>query len=739
MLAIREFFVEGKHPEKSHVLLHVTEPSTKEELAKGYFFAISEIDNGTTEQIEHLQKLIDDFESGYYETDEEAGRDAFEVNVEFINRRGHHILQNQHARVHCVLGVIRGQAVSLTYHGEPVATLLYQDKTGPHQLPIIEPNSDDVKPGQLFSALLQGSLNPGDHLYVSTPNVTEFIPLDRIEKLVFSRPTEQTVEHVEKVLRGARTAHSYGGLLAHFLTKEEIPKTGRQPKFLLDDSAKSMERLATREQSTEQLLSPKLIRETKQKMKDYVAARNEEPPEQVIPKEGKATETNYRPRRPKRPSPVGALLTSFARAMVLGGRGLVRVVGKGLRTMGKLFIAIILLITNKGGQRQTVLHAWQEWLAVKKQAVRDLSLVSKILFGVAVAATITFFVGVSYLRWQTARTAMEQARRAEIQELQTKSDDAEARLRYGDEAAAASLVADAKRRLELLIKERPQEMNKLASLQTNLKRLDDKLQKRELIAPTLIAEIKAADQARLEKLVMIDGNLIAYGPEETHFYHLDSTTKKLTSQEYSPLFHLRSGSTPKENDVTVFAIGDQGIAAYDKKTGVLSTKDIQFPLSNTRLRDIFVYNQRLYTLDVGNGRIYKHNRTQTGYDRGQNWLKDNGVKLDDAVSFAIDGDVYVLNARGEILHFSGGNQVPLATTGLLTPLAEPKIIWTYNGVDDLYVLEAKEKRVIVMGKSGQVKKQYTAKEWQSPTGMAIDTNRHRIFILDNNKIYEFPI
>src|SRR3989344_2445824 len=42
-LQIHEFFVEGGESERSHVLLHITEPSTPEEREKGYFFAVCEL------------------------------------------------------------------------------------------------------------------------------------------------------------------------------------------------------------------------------------------------------------------------------------------------------------------------------------------------------------------------------------------------------------------------------------------------------------------------------------------------------------------------------------------------------------------------------------------------------------------------------------------------------------------------------------------------------------------------
>ena len=48
ILRLNEFFVEGGKQQVSHVLLHITEPSTPEEMHKGNFFAVCEINNAET-------------------------------------------------------------------------------------------------------------------------------------------------------------------------------------------------------------------------------------------------------------------------------------------------------------------------------------------------------------------------------------------------------------------------------------------------------------------------------------------------------------------------------------------------------------------------------------------------------------------------------------------------------------------------------------------------------------------
>ena len=90
-IEIQEFFVEGSDQRASHVLLHITEPNTPAEFAKGYFFALAEMKNGTMAHIEQLQRIIDDLEAGFY-TDHGDTQNDIETLFALINRRSHKLL-----------------------------------------------------------------------------------------------------------------------------------------------------------------------------------------------------------------------------------------------------------------------------------------------------------------------------------------------------------------------------------------------------------------------------------------------------------------------------------------------------------------------------------------------------------------------------------------------------------------------------------------------------------------------
>ncbi len=270
--------------------------------------------------------------------------------------------------------------------------------------------------------------------------------------------------------------------------------------------------------------------------------------------------------------------------------------------------------------------------------------------------------------------------------------------------------------------------------------IERRAQKMEIVTPELVADLSArGDAVRAAKLVRIDRTLLAYGPDDPLLYRIDLDTKGVETANHGSIRRVTAAATPKEHDTVVFVSEGMNIVEYDKKSGVLIGKSITYPQPGPALADIMVYNQRLYTLDPGANQIYRHAKTQTGYDKGVEWIKDAERDVHDAIAFAIDGDIFLLEKDGEIQKYSAGKKVPFAVSGLAPPLSAPTAIWTYNGVDRLYILEAATKRFIILTTDGKLVRQMTSDAWQGPTGMSIDTDASVAYILDSNKVYRVAL
>ncbi len=740
ILKLEEFFVEGSNQERSHVLLHITEPSNAEERKKGYFFALAEINNGPLEQIEHLQQMIDDLESGYYETDTNDDKDPFEATLEYINRRGHHILQYKNSIVNCLVGVMRNHEISFAYHGNPNVILFFKNKDGElEQIDVMEGQEPEKDTNHLFSSIIQGNVNTDDSLYISTPHVTDYFTHDRVQKIVSTRDTNRSAAHIQKVLKDLESDISFGGILMHY--PSGMPKTGRSSIYQEKGSDASINKLIAQEKTTEEIMSPPILKGVRKKIKEYRSKEKEDATETIITKKKKGNiETNFRKRQDgTQQSLINTILITFGKTLVLGTIGLFRLIKKITIKVGRGSILLFLLITNKDKKRQDVIKNIKNNIHEKKENFYKLPMLSKILFVSSIILVIVFLGSITTYKVKENWQAEKQAYTNQIQSVIDKKNAADASIIYGNNERALTLLQEAEQIVKELPSSNKKEKDKILELSNEVDSVLMKLRKLSVVEPEIIADLTQINSnVDTTQLAKIDNTLITYGEKDISFYKINLNGNSVETKDHSNITRLLFSSTPKEQDMIMFTTGDSSIAEYNKESSILSTKDIGFANDDVLLSDIFVYNRKLYSLDPKNNQIYRHSQTQTGYDKGTAWIKDGGdIDITDGVSLSIDGDVFVLKKNGEIIKITGGQKEEFNITGLDPALTNPTQIWTYNGLQYIYILESTNKRVVVLDKEGKMVNQYTTDSWQNPTSMIVEEENKTIYILDSNKIYKF--
>ncbi len=703
MVELREFFVEGGDAKKSHVLLHITEPTGPyEEENKGYFFALAEINNASDEQIQLLQQMIDDIETGYYENKDLDKKDAFELTLEYINRRGHLLLSKKNSHFNCVVGVVNKGKLTFSYHGKPTIKVVFAKKDKYELLDVLE-NEKEVSQ-QLFSAIMQGKIKSKDYFYIATPHVNDSISDRQLLNTLPARTLKQSSEYIQKILSSLRDNSSYGGLII----------TMSQPKV------KQIKPL-----SAEVEEEAKEIKET------------EAPP--APPKEPEKAETNYRPREEKEyDSILNMILVNFGRSLVSLFFALGKLIKNIFVILGKILLGLFILATNKGGQRAMVIQTFYEFIEAKKLYLKNLPLISKILFALTIILAAVFAGSIIYLNITKSIRQQQQDYINEVQAIVDKKTAAEASMIYEDDKKAFDLLKEAQAMIDNLPTKNQAQEDKKNELQDGIMENLKILQKLNTVNTEVVADF-SADQvsAQATKIARIGDSIIAYGPDDLFIYKYDINTGAIDKKDHQTIPGLIKASTPKEQDKIVFLTKDNGIAFYSPDSGIITAKEISTE-EGSKMADIFVYSQKLYAIDTNANQIYRHNPTQLGYDKGTPWLKSD-VDLSNAVSLAIDGDLFLLKSDGEILKFTSGYQQDFSISGLDPELDNPTEIWTYNNLKYLYILEPTNKRVVVLDKNGQMVQQYTSDAWQNPTGMVVDEEDKVIYVLDNNKIHRFGI
>ncbi len=751
---VYEFFVEGKNHHLSHVLLHIASPGKPDGENQGYFFVLAEMDDPESSVLQILEDLIRDGENLYYggydqETTHASDPEArhFESVIEKLNRKTKILLNDASGRkIHMAVGMIQGNRISFAYRGEMMALLAYNIAEGPSFTPIVEEGS--YPEHMFFSSVIEGNFTLEEAVYISTPHVIKYFSRDRIAKMISGKPAKQSVLQIQKTLEGISSEYSFGGLV---VTGSEIqmelpkaPKPNYRPNI---GSEESMDRLLDTTRSTEDTLSPKVFSHIARSFTNNLK-KNEDTDEDTEIRHA-VKETNpgrYRRKRREERNPAteggSSLLIVLGKVIVWTLKALFYVVKTILFALGKCLAIFWTLATNYNGGRKILIDQYKSAFTRIIDKFTGLGIFGKILLLILVVGIGILIGSIMYTKEKEKVTAREEVYAAEMSSLDETKKEADAYLLYGDHAKALESVRRASEKLASLTHDTTDKQKRADELKAELDKLLLKVQKITAITPDKIVDIREAHPtADTNSLVFMGDRLIASGAHDTSLYFVSTLTGLVEKKNAETLRELANGYTAKDASQIVFTSGDNAIVAYNKETDSIISKTITYPNQNVVLADIALYNGRLYALDRGNGALYRHNPTQVGFDSGTSWVtsQTDPAALKNGVSFALDGDLYVLTTNGKVLKYTSGIEQSFTISGLDPVLDSPTQIETRSEFANIYILEPSKKRIVVLDKNGNFKKQFQSDIWQNPTGFAITDTEKEVYVLDGTTIYKFKL
>lgn len=742
VLHLNEFFVEGDNEELSHVLLHIIQPSTpEEEKEKGYFFAVCEINNGDKEDIYNLQNLMDKIETEYYELPNELGKNSLETILEKINHQ-HFSLGSSQAELSCVIGTLRENEVVFSLKGAPQAILFYKNREGLHQkMDLISENAEVEDEEKLFPQIIQGKISPGDYFFVGSPHVSNCFTQDRLQKIITVRTPEQSAEHFNKVLSDLRSGYSYGGLIINFEAKEEDT-----PGQAAARAAKTGDKntIYETEQKTARTLSPSLLSNINDRMKSMVANDDEAGAKQAMPANYPAEiRSAHMKRREKISSSEQAGTAVILKAIWIGikylGFGIYKIlmflVGI-LAALGKGLLMLFMLATNFQNRRQSILESWSANFRAFKDKVKQLPLLTKVLGIASIIFAIIFIGSLVYLQVERKQAVKEQDYQNALQLIRNKADAAESAVIYSDFDGARRESDEAKNLLGSFTC-RSEDASACQDISNRLANIASKLRKMDVVAMNMVYDWNTVS-GTVDKIFKINNKIIGFSSSTPIVYIYDLLTKEnsLVAVAINGINGFLTASVPKENDYAILLATDKKtIVLLDPQSNSVKKADITH-VSDPEITAVTVYNRRLYALDTKSNQIWRYDATKSGFGLGKEWTKDASQNIRDGVDITIDGDLFVLKSSGEIFKFTQGAKVEFTTQGIDPALQGGDEIWTYTDLNNLYILDSKEKRLIILDKTGKLVRQITGMELVAPTGAVIEEPKANAYILDSNKLYQ---
>lgn len=163
----------------------------------------------------------------------------------------------------------------------------------------------------------------------------------------------------------------------------------------------------------------------------------------------------------------------------------------------------------------------------------------------------------------------------------------------------------------------------------------------------------------------------------------------------------------KESVVTATGFDDRNSLVFLTKTGKL----IEYKDGNVSYMDteegsfhkgtvLADWGNRIYILEPAAAQIWKYTYkgTQDSFGTAESYLIDK-PELADARDFAIDANVYVLKATGDIFKFFGGKKVDFFINNPpASGLEDATNIYTDETLDQVFVLDAKDSKVLIFKK-----------------------------------------
>lgn len=223
-------------------------------------------------------------------------------------------------------------------------------------------------------------------------------------------------------------------------------------------------------------------------------------------------------------------------------------------------------------------------------------------------------------------------------------------------------------------------------------------------------------------------------------YVLDKTGKRIAGVEISTKKSSIVASPDKMVD-------PKEIASYTDSVFV-SDSDGIYEVGSTRQKVvdktwtgdafIFAFAGNLYLLDKDASAIYRYAGSGGVFGAKQNWLStDTKPDFSSAVSWAIDGSIYVLYPNAKILKFSLGSPQDFSISGI--DLTGVDAIFAGDDTTGVYLLDRAGKRVVVLDKNGVYKAQYVSDQIANATGLIVSETEKKIILLSGEKLLSLDI
>lgn len=720
--------------------------TSTEEQTKGRLFSLVEINNKWFPSAQIGQLIVNSLARSYFGSDSTSDLENFENAIrntnETLTNIAHEGETNWVGNLNSALALSVDNKFHLSTTGQVNAFLFRKNKTI-----LLNETTDGERPHPLktFGELTSGSLAAGDKILITTPSIFDYFTKNDVAATIHNNSPYQTALIISKSLK-KKTARPLNLIILEVLRLEDLENQPAEPEVLYLDQ-QSMEKLATGTRKIKEalarllglsarsikkvskysydfsvkIIAPLVLRMAKKAQGDLgvllkVIKTKAAPlikklaPKKIVERETSRPETSPELRN----NLIGKSLYTIHHYSQIKNSQLPAHLSRFFIGYFQKFIQKIKLLLN--------------WLLAKKNRIWLYILIISLLFIILVA-------NVGILREKQKKAQQQLSSQELTQDMKNKKDEGRLALLYNDKEKAKKIFNEVVTNLQ---NKKPVPRSELYDIFAYaLGELD------KLTSTTRYESYqKISDFPNAEEIFVTDDYIISASPKDNKIYYFDQAAKQLNQHSSIP---------PSKGDYSAGVLLEKSLAPV-----FLTTNRALFWLKNPALAPdelrpksgewpsavkIASFSDNLYFMDPIQGQIYKYLKSNDGYEQGETYLDTQQVDIKKSLSLAIDGAIYVLKEDGSVIKLIKGNPQNFSVSGIPTPndrIAQPKKIWTSDGVNHLFILE--NNRILKLDKSGRFIAQLAfSTSLNNIKDFWLDYKTNKLYLLNANEVYLIEI
>ncbi|GEM_PF-3732354 len=667
----------------------------------GKLYIVAEIASPSQDSKEVGENLIESIKTEYYKDPARDVLESFESALQKANETLADLTENDKTdwlgKLHVIIAVLSNDTLHIAQAGHAEAYLARGEQIVKISEGLTE-TADEEKPQPLktFENIASGNVEEGDRVIISTPELFYHVSLEELRRGTADKSPKDASEEIKQKLASEEGIGNLAALFIEITTEDKLaaePLEAVTPKITpaeetVSDLKKDTATFADKTKSTFKSATSFLQSRFKQK---------EEPVE--LETEKSPTTTSAVPTPEPEISQKPSQLSAKAKSALGSVTSFIGKLKNSSLNQNRFFLGTVVVL----------------------------------ILVLLVTGTILFFQGKSESAQKTYHDKLVAA-----QEKAKAANDA---LIYKNEIKARQLLAESSALIDEILASKyyHNEANKLKS---EIQVILDKVNKITRPTPKTLADFSTIpDLKTLGTLMYLDQYLYTFNPDNSAVFRTAIAKPKAETAIESSLTisKLKCGTVMRDKSILIFESENNNIYEYNLENGKLEKKELDGGGTFAKAKAMATYFSYLYLLDPTQNQIFKYSRTLTGYGKGAEYITDETIDIKNAVSLAIDGNVYILNKSGEIIKLLKGKKDTFDTADLPTPLKNPTVIFTDPNTKYVYILDNGNSRVMVLSTKGEFIAQYLSDTLKDATGLYVNEETNKAYFTSDKKIYQFSI